>query len=132
MRACMTTIGYSILPMPWPEKSRRMVTCDCSPSPRGSTVTLTFARIGLSMPRIAHVPGGLISVISDVVVRCDADAPGHLAPVPDRKGAVSVGAAADDPGLPFAEPRRVGDIGKDLLRRASDLDIGHDWCHRCS
>jgi len=62
--ACRRTrSGTKSRPIPWPVKSRLMVTRDCEPSARGSTRTSTIALIGPSTPRSAHRRGGSYSVI---------------------------------------------------------------------
>jgi hypothetical protein len=69
--ASRTTTGRISFPIPYPWKSAWMATWACVPSCRGSTVTVMFARIGPSIPWMAHLLGGLSSVISDVEVRSE-------------------------------------------------------------
>src|SRR5829696_3055665 len=46
--------------------------------------------------------------------------------------AVSLYAAVRGVPLPLGEPRGVGDVREDLLRRTRDLDVRYDRCHGCS
>ena len=49
--------GTSSLPMPCPSNSSSILTRDCTPPSRGSTVTFTIARIGPSLPWPAQLVG---------------------------------------------------------------------------
>jgi hypothetical protein len=63
----MTSSGSS-LPIPWPSKSSAIVTLERMPPSSGSTVMSALGLNGPSTPRTDQVLGGLIWVISCVVV----------------------------------------------------------------
>jgi hypothetical protein len=68
--ACLrTTSGTRSFPIPWPVKSRTIVTRDPESPGRASTDTFTIARIGPSTPRSAQRLGGSYSVIAVVTSR---------------------------------------------------------------
>jgi hypothetical protein len=103
--ACLrTTSGTRSFPIPWPVKSRTIVTRDPESPERASTDTFTIARIGPSIPRSAQRRGGSYSVISVVTSR---SRPPMFRTVVHREPTVVVGVSRRPRTTPFCHSDMV-------------------------
>ena len=115
--ACLrTTSGTRSFPIPWPVKSRTIVTRDPEAPERASTDTFTMARIGPSTPRSAQRRGGSYSVISVVTSR---SRPPIFRTVVHREPTVVVGVSRRPPQyslLPFGHGGWIDNVCEELFR----------------